>query len=146
MVQLFTKHQLTAKETNLNLSCVEFSGCKCHCHNNGINFQILNCIVCSNYTNFQGTFGWGENREDGKQGEQNRVKNDIFHCFVEERKQERQKIGGKFSIYTSVERSTLHKYFKFKLHFFFFLLSSLGSNVAPPPPQKKTFIFYFLGQ
>ena len=40
-------------------------------------------------------FGWGENREDEKQGEENRVKNVVFHGLVEERKQERQKIEEK---------------------------------------------------
>ena len=39
-------------------------------------------------------FGWDENREDEKYGEKNRMKNNIFYCLVEERKQERQKIGG----------------------------------------------------
>ena len=43
----------------------------------------------------QGMFGWGENREDGKQKEENKVENGIFYCLVEERKQERQKIGRK---------------------------------------------------
>ena len=33
--------------------------------------------------------------DDGKYGEKNRVENDIFHCLVEKRKQERQKIGWK---------------------------------------------------
>ena len=40
-------------------------------------------------------FGWGEIRDDEKYGEKNIVKNNIFYCLVEERKQERQKIGGK---------------------------------------------------
>ena len=39
-------------------------------------------------------FGWGENRDDEKYGEKNIMKNNIFYCLVEERKQERQKIGG----------------------------------------------------
>ena len=33
-------------------------------------------------------FGYGENREDGKQGEENKVKNDIFHYLVQERRRE----------------------------------------------------------
>ena len=37
----------------------------------------------------------GENREDEKQREENRVENGIFHCLIQERKQERQKIGRK---------------------------------------------------
>ena len=41
-------------------------------------------------------FGWSENREDEKQGEKNRVENGIFHCLIEERKQKRQRIRGKF--------------------------------------------------
>ena len=36
--------------------------------------------------------GWGENREDGKEGEENRVKNGIFFYLVQERKQEGKKI------------------------------------------------------
>ena len=35
-------------------------------------------------------FGWSENR-----GMENRVENDILYCLVQERKQERQKIGRK---------------------------------------------------
>ena len=34
-------------------------------------------------------FGCGENRENGKLGEENKVKNGIFHRLVQERKQER---------------------------------------------------------
>ena len=45
--------------------------------------------------NSKGVFGWGENREDEKQGEENMVENVVFHCLVEERKQERQKIEEK---------------------------------------------------
>ena len=45
--------------------------------------------------NIKGMFDWGENREDGRQEEENRVKNDISHCLVQERKQERQKMGRK---------------------------------------------------
>jgi len=40
-------------------------------------------------------FGCGENRENGKLGEENKVKNDIFHRLVQERKQERQKMERK---------------------------------------------------
>ena len=40
-------------------------------------------------------FGQGENNEDGKQGEENRVDNDIFYYLVQERKQERQKMRRK---------------------------------------------------
>ena len=43
----------------------------------------------------KGVFGWGENRNDGKQGEENKVKNVVLHCLVDERKQERQKTGEK---------------------------------------------------
>ena len=39
--------------------------------------------------------GWGQNRDDGKEGEENRVKNEIFFYLVQERKQERQKMGCK---------------------------------------------------
>ena len=46
--------------------------------------------------NSKGVFGWGENREDEKQGEENMVENVVFHCLVEERKQERQKTEEKF--------------------------------------------------
>ena len=31
-------------------------------------------------------FGWGENREDGKQMEENRVENTVFHCLAKEGK------------------------------------------------------------
>ena len=31
-------------------------------------------------------FGWGENREDGKQREENRVENSVFHCLAKEGK------------------------------------------------------------
>ena len=34
-------------------------------------------------------FGWGENKEDGKEGEENMVENGIFSYLVQERKQER---------------------------------------------------------
>ena len=34
-------------------------------------------------------FGWGENKEDRKQEEENRVENAIFYCLVEEKKYER---------------------------------------------------------
>ena len=37
-------------------------------------------------------FGWGENKEDGKEGEENMVENGIFSCLVQEIKQERQKM------------------------------------------------------
>ena len=40
-------------------------------------------------------FGWDENREDGKYGEENIMENGIFHYLVQERKQEIQKIGRK---------------------------------------------------
>ena len=30
-------------------------------------------------------FGWGENKEDGKEEEENRVKNGIFSCLIQER-------------------------------------------------------------
>ena len=40
-------------------------------------------------------FGLGENREDGKYGEENIMENGIFHYLVQERKQEIQKIGRK---------------------------------------------------
>ena len=33
-------------------------------------------------------FGYGENREDGKQAEENKVENDIFPCLVQERRRE----------------------------------------------------------
>ena len=35
--------------------------------------------------------GWGENRKDGKQREENRMKNVVFHCLVGEGKWGRQK-------------------------------------------------------
>ena len=31
-------------------------------------------------------FGWGENREDGKQREENMVENSVFHCLAKEGK------------------------------------------------------------
>ena len=34
----------------------------------------------------KGVFGWGKNRDDGKQGEENMVENVVFHSLVEERK------------------------------------------------------------
>ena len=37
----------------------------------------------------KGMFGWGENKEDGKEEEENRVENGIFSYLVQERKQER---------------------------------------------------------
>ena len=40
-------------------------------------------------------FGWGENKEDGKEGEENMVENGIFSCLIQEIKQERQKMGWK---------------------------------------------------
>ena len=46
--------------------------------NNGYTYQIA----------LPGTmFGWGENREDGKQRKENRVENSIFHCLAKEGKQ-----------------------------------------------------------
>ena len=41
-------------------------------------------------------FGWGENSEDGKEGEENMVENGIFPCLVQERKQEGKKMVWKF--------------------------------------------------
>ena len=35
-------------------------------------------------------FGWGENRKDGKQREENRVENSVFHCLAKE-----EKLGGR---------------------------------------------------
>ena len=40
-------------------------------------------------------FGWSKNKEDEKQGEENKVKNGIFYRLDQERKQERRKMGGK---------------------------------------------------
>ena len=31
-------------------------------------------------------FGWGDNREDGKQREENRAENSVFHCLAKEGK------------------------------------------------------------
>ena len=31
-------------------------------------------------------FGWDESREDRKYGEKNKMKNDIFHYLIQERK------------------------------------------------------------
>ena len=82
------------------------------------------------------------------------MENDIFHYLVEERKQERQKIGGKifplvphFFILPIWEENEEGKMLKDVLYtntlnlscIFFFLLSSLGSNVAP------LFAFFFGG-
>ena len=39
----------------------------------------------------QAVFSWGENRENGKQREENRVENTVFHCLVGEGKLGRQK-------------------------------------------------------
>ena len=44
----------------------------------------------------QVVFSLGENREDGKQREENRVKNTVFHCLVGEGKLGRQKTQKKF--------------------------------------------------
>ena len=38
-------------------------------------------------------FGRGENGENGKQGNENKVKNDIFSYLVQKRKEKRQKMG-----------------------------------------------------
>ena len=38
-------------------------------------------------------FGCGENGENGKQGNENKVKNGIFSYLVQERKENRQKMG-----------------------------------------------------
>ena len=70
-------------------------------------------------------FGWGENREDGKHREENRVENSVFHCLAKEGKwggrKTREKIlsrahnfhppksGGK-SGEKSVVKALLHKY------------------------------------
>ena len=35
---------------------------------------------------FYTVFGWGENREDRKQREENRVENSVFHCLAKEGK------------------------------------------------------------
>ena len=40
-------------------------------------------------------FGCGENGENGKQGNENKVKNGIFSYLVQERKEKRQKMGWK---------------------------------------------------
>ena len=40
-------------------------------------------------------FGWGENKEDGKEGEENMVENGIFSCLIQEIKPKRQKMGWK---------------------------------------------------
>ena len=37
-------------------------------------------------------FGWGENRKDGKEREENMVENEIFSYLVQEGKQERKKM------------------------------------------------------
>ena len=31
-------------------------------------------------------FGWGENREEGKHREENRIENSVFHCLAKEGK------------------------------------------------------------
>ena len=46
-------------------------------------------VISSSFT--KAVFGWGENREDGKQREENRVENTVFHCLVGEGKWGRQK-------------------------------------------------------
>ena len=53
------------------------------------------CNTASYVYYSKGMFGWGENKEDEKQGEENKGKNGIFHCLVQERKQERQKMERK---------------------------------------------------
>ena len=40
-------------------------------------------------------FGWGENKENGKKGEENRVENDIFSYLVQERNKRNRKWEGK---------------------------------------------------
>ena len=102
-------------------------------------------------------FGWSKNKENEKQGEENWVENDIFHYLVEERKQERQKIGGEifpliphFFILPIWEENEEGKMLKDVLYtnthnlscIFFFLLFSLGSNVTayPPPPPSPFFL------
>ena len=83
------------------------------------------------------------------------MENDIFYCLVEERKQERQKIGGKFFplgppffILPIWEENKEGKVLKNALYtstlnlscISFSLLSSLDSNVAP----LFAFFFFFL--
>ena len=45
--------------------------------NNGYTYQISLLSIM---------FGWGENMEDGKQREENRVENSVFHCLAKEGK------------------------------------------------------------
>ena len=47
------------------------------------------------HVKLKGMLGWGENREDGKEGEENKVESGFFSCLVQERKQEKQKMGWK---------------------------------------------------
>ena len=41
---------------------------------------------------YKAPFSWSKNMEDGKEGEENRVGNEIFPCLVQERKQEGKKM------------------------------------------------------
>ena len=49
-------------------------------------------VISSSF--IKAVFGWGENREDGKWREENRVENTVFHCLVGEGR----KLGRKFSL------------------------------------------------
>ena len=51
-------------------------------------------ILFISFSHSKVVFGWGENREDGKWREENRVENIVFHCLVGEDR----KLGRKFSL------------------------------------------------
>ena len=72
-----------------------------------VNFRILSLhflpflfslSLSLSFILLQAVFSRGENREDGKQREENRVENTVFHCLVGEGKLGRQKTWKKFSL------------------------------------------------